>query len=95
MTGHAPGVLCRVKPPKTIPKWEYDQVNERIVQLVRLDPNGKWEFTPHLVVREPAKNGSWLHIIQGAVPSCLVPINPGDGQDEILRIVGLPNKEHA
>lgn len=91
MSGHAPGVLCRVKPPKNIPKWEYDQTNERIVELISFDPSqGKWDFEPRILVKHPG--GFFISVIKGAIPSCLVPINPGDAPDETLTWAGLPNK---
>lgn len=94
MSGHAPGVLCRVKPPKSIPKWEYDQTNERIVELVCLSSTDGglrgWKITPSLITRPPS--GNQLFIINGVAETCLVPINPGDAPDETLTWAGLPNK---
>lgn len=97
---HAPGVICRVKPPKNIPKYEYDQTNERIVVLVRpmaTDGGLKgWKIDPALMVHTPLGRGYSLDSrIDGVAESCLVPIDPGSGQDEILRITALPHKETA
>lgn len=102
MSKHAPGVICRVKPPRppAIPKWEYDQTNEQIVVLgepTYTDGGLKgWVIKPELkVVRELGEGIKAITQIYAAAESVLVPIDPGDGQDEILRIAGLPVKETA
>lgn len=93
-----PGMLARVKPPRppAIFQWEYDQSNELIVMVEERKPHPKtgepmWTLTKEFVVVNP-RTGT-RYVTNGVVERCLVPINPGDGQDEILRIAGLPVKE--
>lgn len=94
---HAPGVICRVKPPKWIPKWEYDQTNERIVTLVRPGHTDAglpaWKIDPKLKVSKKLPFGATFEsLILAVAEICLVPIDPGTGDDETLTWAPVPGK---
>ena len=59
----------------------------KIVECISLFVHPLWPGEPCWRVRPALELGAWCHDFQ------LRPIRDSDGEDEILRIAGLPNKQ--